>query len=275
MKPAFTKLVFFTVLLFQINPLPCSASDFLVLDGVIEPSLIVRVGSPVSGVLESVMVDRGDLVQKGQVIAELQSGVERASLDLAEARAGMDSSVRAREARHEFNLRKEKRFEGLAKNAVISFEDLDEARTNSLISMLELEEARDNQTLARLDLNRSMEVVRRMTILSPINGVVMSRSLTAGEYVENQTIVQLARIDPLHVEVFAHVTLLDRIHSGMKAEIRPAVYEGVVYEARVKVVDRVVDAASGTFGVRLELPNPDYSLPAGLKCRVTFINEQD
>ena len=42
------------------------------------------------------------------------------------------------------------------------------------------------------------------------------------------------------------------------------------YQARVKVVDQVVDAASGTFGVRLELPNPGYRLPAGLKCKVRF-----
>jgi hypothetical protein len=39
----------------------------------------------------------------------------------------------------------------------------------------------------------------------------------------------------------------------------------------VTVVDRVVDAASSTFGVRLELANPDYRLPAGLKCRVRFL----
>ena len=41
-------------------------------------------------------------------------------------------------------------------------------------------------------------------------------------------------------------------------------------QARGQVVDRVVDAASGTFGVRLELPNPNYALPAGLKCKVRF-----
>jgi hypothetical protein len=39
----------------------------------------------------------------------------------------------------------------------------------------------------------------------------------------------------------------------------------------VTVVDRVFDAASSTFGVRLELPNPDYSLPAGLRCRIRFL----
>ena len=42
------------------------------------------------------------------------------------------------------------------------------------------------------------------------------------------------------------------------------------HTARVKVVDPVIDAASGTFGVRLELPNPNYRLPAGLKCKVRF-----
>jgi multidrug efflux pump subunit AcrA (membrane-fusion protein) len=45
---------------------------------------------------------------------------------------------------------------------------------------------------------------------------------------------------------------------------------GGEYPATVTVVDRVVDAASGTFGVRLELPNPDRALSAGLKCRVRF-----
>lgn len=41
--------------------------------------------------------------------------------------------------------------------------------------------------------------------------------------------------------------------------------------ATVTVVDRVIDAAIGTFGVRLSLPNPDYRLPAGLRCQVRFL----
>ena len=43
-----------------------------------------------------------------------------------------------------------------------------------------------------------------------------------------------------------------------------------VRTAKVSIVDRVVDASSGTFGVRLELPNPGHRLPGGLKCRVRF-----
>jgi hypothetical protein len=45
---------------------------------------------------------------------------------------------------------------------------------------------------------------------------------------------------------------------------------GGTYIAKVIIVDRVIDAASGTFGVRLEIPNPEYQLPAGPKCRMIF-----
>ena len=58
----------------------------------------------------------------------------------------------------------------------------------------------------------------------------------------------------------------DRVRAG---EVL-AVIENGEYAARVKVVDRVVDAASGTFGVRLELPNPQGAVPAGVKCKVRF-----
>jgi membrane fusion protein (multidrug efflux system) len=56
----------------------------------------------------------------------------------------------------------------------------------------------------------------------------------------------------------------------MRAKVIPEAPIGGQYTAEVKIVDKVIDAASGTFGVRLELPNPNYRLPAGLKCKVIF-----
>jgi len=79
-----------------------------------------------------------------------------------------------------------------------------------------------------------------------------------------------ARPDPLRVEVIAPVALLGKIAVGARAEMQPEAPVAGSYPAIVAVVDRVVDAASGTFGVRLELPNPDYRLPAGLTCKVRF-----
>ena len=61
-----------------------------------------------------------------------------------------------------------------------------------------------------------------------------------------------------------------RLRPGMKAEVQAEPPLSGRYQATVLVVDRVVDSASGTFGVRLELPNPKGEVPAGVKCRVSF-----
>ena len=57
----------------------------------------------------------------------------------------------------------------------------------------------------------------------------------------------------------------------MRAELTPELSNAGVQVASVTIVDRVVDATSGTFGVRLELPNTDHALPSGLRCRVRFL----
>ena len=56
----------------------------------------------------------------------------------------------------------------------------------------------------------------------------------------------------------------------MKAKVFPEEPIGGKYIARVVIVDQVIDAASGTFGIRLELPNNKYKIPAGLRCQVEF-----
>jgi hypothetical protein len=98
----------------------------------------------------------------------------------------------------------------------------------------------------------------------------VERLLSPGEFAKQTPILKLAQIDPLRVEVIAPVALLKKIAVGMRAQIMLEAPVNGAYEARVTVVDRVVDAASGTFGVRLELPNPGYKLPAGLKCKARF-----
>ena len=252
---------------------PDADAESIIIDGLIEPFLLVKVGSPVAGILETVRVDRGDMVTAGQALATLQSGVEKATMELARARAEMESSIKAKQSKLDYLVREQKRMEHLHDQSLIAFEALDESRTNSSLARLELEEAVQNKRLAELELKRSTEVVNRMTIYSPITGVVTNRFLTPGEYVENQPILQLAQINPLNVEVFVPVELLGAIKAGMRAEVLPEKPAGGVYRASVTIVDRVVDAASGTFGVRLELPNVQGKLQAGLKCRVTFFKD--
>ena len=75
---------------------------------------------------------------------------------------------------------------------------------------------------------------------------------------------------PLLVETFLPVEYFAKITAGQTAQVTTSGAVAGTYQATITVVDRVFDAASKTFGVRLELPNPDYALPAGQVCRVSF-----
>jgi RND family efflux transporter MFP subunit len=250
-----------------------TASEAAEFDGVIEPYMVVKVGSGVYGILETVDVDRGDFVKKGQALATLQSDVEKATMEVARARAEMEASMKAKQSNLDFYTRKKQMNEELYKKKVLPFGQMDEIETNRALAEMQLQEAVENKKLAELEYKRTVEAVKRMTIRSPVNGVVVERYLSPGEYIENQAVMKLAQIDPLNVEVIIPVTQYASVKAGMRAKVMPEDPVGGQYMAEVKIVDRVIDAASGTFGVRLELPNPNHRLPAGLKCKVIFLGK--
>jgi multidrug efflux pump subunit AcrA (membrane-fusion protein) len=135
----------------------------------------------------------------------------------------------------------------------------------------QMKEAILNLEIARLDVTRSEELLKQRRFISPIDGVVVERTLVPGEYRNEQTpILTLAQINPLKVEVFVPLAYYRRIAIGSTAQVRPDNPIGGNHTATVTVVDQVFDAASGTFGVRLNLPNADLRLPAGVRCRIVF-----
>ncbi len=248
-------------------PLVSESAEF---DGVIEPYMTIKVGSGMYGILETVNAERGEYVIKGQVVATLQSAVEKATMEAAQARAEMEAGIKAKQANLDFYTRKKRMNEELYKKQVLPFSQMDEIETNRILAEMQLQEALESKRLAELEYKRAAEVVNRMTIRSPINGMVVERYLSPGEYIENQSILRLAQVDPLNVEVILPVAFFPSIRVGEKAKVIPEAPIGGQYIAEVKIVDQVIDAASGTFGVRLELPNPNHKLPAGLKCKVIF-----
>lgn len=244
------------------------------LDGVIEPYVVVNVSAPVEGLVEQVAVDRGHLVEQGQVLATLESSLERAEVALARFRSEREAAIQTGRTRIEFGSCRFDRMEKLFKeNAFIPLNDLDEAETTKRLAEAGLLEAVENRRLAELELQRASVALALRTIHSPIRGVVVERFRFSGEFANDQTLVlKLAQLDPLRVEVFAPVAMLGEVVGG--AQVVPEAPMNQVYVARVTVVDRVADAASGMFVVRLELPNPGYLLPARLKCKVRFLHEQ-
>jgi RND family efflux transporter MFP subunit len=218
------------------------------IDCLIEPNMTIELSSPVSGVLETILVDRSDAVTKGQVVATLKSDIEQVKVEASKETLNL-SRVEQRRAIE------------LYRDNALTLSEKEQADHEVALNELEVEHA-----LANLELRK---------IRSPIDGVVADRYLMPGEFIEDNPILKLAQLDPLRVEVVAPVTYFGSITNGMHAEVKTEFgsFENLV--AEVIVVDKVIDAASGTFGIRLELNNQDYRIPGGLKCTVRFFNEQE
>ena len=209
----------------------------------LEPRLIAQIGSPVEGTIAEVLVERGSMVNRGDVLVRLNNAVETATVNL-------------KRAQEEFGERKVARNEDLFSKQLISASEKDELETQT--------------RLAHLERRQQEEVLNLRTIRSPMDGVVVERFLAPGDRVQHDKIMKIAQIHPLNVEVVAPVELFGSVRTGMIGEVSLAPLIKGRHLARVVVVDRVVDAASGTFGIRLELSNPDLRIPAGIECSVVI-----
>lgn len=242
------------------------------LDCVIEAKQMVELGSSEQGVVTELAVERGDAVETGAVVARLDSGIQTLAVELARHRAERTVEIKASAERLEYRRREIGRLRKLYEKDIVSTKSLDEAEVERRLAIYNLKAARLEQEMAKLELRLAEERLNRRTIRSPVNGVIVEVTMAPGELAHDQSqLVTIAVIDPLNVEIFAPITLYGTIKRGMLAEVQLENPVGGLYKARVAVVDRVLDTASDTFGVRLELPNADHSIPAGLRCRVRFL----
>lgn len=242
-----------------------------VFDCVMDPADIIDVGAPVAGVLENVSIRRGVVVIEGQIIAQLESSVERATIGLLATRANSDVAIQAQTARRDLIQIQQERTATLVERNVASADQLQEVEAELVTANALLAQAVLDQEISAQELARAQQQLAQRTIKSPIDGVVLTRNLSSGEFVGSNTpIVSIVQLDPLLIEAFLPVELYPQISTGQTATIAPAAPITDTYEAKVIAFDQVFDAASGTFGVELELPNPDGLLPAGHRCLLTF-----
>ncbi|HSC69569.1 MAG TPA: efflux RND transporter periplasmic adaptor subunit [Cellvibrio sp.] len=239
----------------------------------IEPSVVVEMASPIEGVISEVLVDKNDVVKKGDVVARLDAGLETATAELRRVQAELTSDVQAQKLALEFSNRALIRVQDLYEKKAASFSELDKLKTEHAIAQQQLQQALDRKRQAELEHKRALADLQRRTLVSPIDGVVVDRMKEPGEHIDFDPVLKLAQLDPLRVEVFAPASLYGKVKAGMKASVFPDL--GVAdrsYPAEVTLVDQVIDGPSNTFGIRLAFPNPGNRLPSGLKCRVTFDN---
>ena len=245
-------------------------TDSVTVVGNLEGQASVEVASKVNGRLEEVTVRIGDRVAKGSVLArvearELQEQVRQAEAAFDVARA----TVRQREADLKFAQTNLDRSRSLFERQLLPRQTLDDAdaRQQSSHAQLDLSRAQFNQAQARLD---ELRITLASTeIRSPVNGFVGKRLLDPGAFVSpNTPVVSVVEIS--RVRLVANVVEKDlrRVRVGSAAQVEVDAFPGEHFEGRIARLAPVLDPATRTAQMEVEVPNDDFRLKPGMYSRV-------
>ena len=240
--------------------------------GIVKPVTTVQVGTYVSGPILSIDVDYNTPVRKGQRVAQIdpapfQVKVQRAEANLATAHA------RVRKARADLRLKAltlDRNRQLRAKNFLAETElDAAESDHEQAAAQLALEEAGVQQAAAELEEARIN--LRYTDILSPVDGVVVSRSVNVGQTVaasfQTPTLFEIAQ-DLTKMQVNASVSEADIgvVHEGQPASFRVDAFQDRTFQGVVKQVRNapVTVESVVTYDVVIEVENPDLALRPGM-----------
>jgi len=240
----------------------------------LEPWQVVEVRAPVDGMIATIAVNRGDTVRRGQPLVTLQSEAEKVGVESAAYRSRMQGQITAARNRIDYATKKLVRMTDLQKQNFMSAQALDEADAEKRLAESELQSAVEASELARIEFQRAKELLAMRTMTAPFAGVVVDRMLNPGDLAESgsgrKPVLKVAQIDPIRADVPLPAAMFGQVRSGTKAVVTAAVGGGR-FDAIVRSVDRVIDAASGTFVVRLEIANPQGLVPGGSRCTADIV----
>ena len=233
----------------------------------------VKVSTAVSGLISEILVDQGDRVQKGQVLAALESSVEQAEFEMAKIKASNGGPVDAARAQNDLAVAVAERYLKLkAANASgIAGSQIQEAQAQARVTESQLRNAEKELEAAKLEADRSQALLERRKVRSPIDGIVVERLMNAGEHsYEQSNILTLAKIDPLEVVAYLPIEYYNQVEIGAPATVSLAAPFTSDRPADISFIDKVLHTGSGTFGVKLKMANPDWSISSGVRCTIRF-----
>jgi RND family efflux transporter MFP subunit len=236
----------------------------------------VDVVPKVGGRLESVAVRLGDPVAKGQLLAQVEDRELREQLRQTEASMDVSrATIRQREADLKNAQTSLARSKNLFDRNLIARQALDdaEARFDAAVAQVDLAKAQATQSQARLDeLRINLSNTR---IVSPVDGFVGSRRLDPGAFVGTNSAF-MSVVDIHLVRLVANLVERDlsRVGTGMEATVNVDAYPGETFKGRVARLAPVLDPATRTAEMEVEVPNPGSRLKPGMYARVEFVVKQ-
>jgi RND family efflux transporter MFP subunit len=245
-------------------------SEQLTVVGNLVGAQTVEIVSKVSGRLQDVAVRIGDRVSRGQTIGVVEDREFREQVKQAEASFEVgQATIRQREADLKFAETNLDRSKNLFDRQLLPRQSLDdaEARQQAAAAQLDLARAQFEQAKARLEELRI--TLANTRILSPVDGFVGRRNVDPGTYVSPNVPVASV-VDIKFVRLVANLVERDlrRVDAGAPADVDVDAFPGETFKGRVARVAPVLDPATRTATMEIEVPNPDYRLKPGMYARV-------
>ena len=243
---------------------PANIMNSITATGTIEPVTSVTVGTQVSGIVSKLFVDYNSVVKKGQVIAELDKTNLKSQLNTAKTQlATAQSQLNYQTANY-------KRYKTLFEKGLVAADDFDNAK-------LSYTQAKEQVASAKEEVQRAQTNLGYATITSPIDGVVLSKSVEEGQTVaasfstpELFTIAQ----DLTNMQVVADVDEADigDVKEGERVTFTVDAYPDDTFEGEVKQVRQEATTTNNvvTYEVVISAPNADLKLKPGLTANVTI-----
>ena len=243
---------------------PANIMNSITATGTIEPVTSVTVGTQVSGIVSKLFVDYNSVVKKGQVIAELDKTNLMSQLNTAKTQlATAQSQLNYQTANY-------KRYKTLFEKGLVAADDFDNAK-------LSYTQAKEQVASAKEEVQRAQTNLGYATITSPIDGVVLSKSVEEGQTVaasfstpELFTIAQ----DLTNMQVVADVDEADigDVKEGERVTFTVDAYPDDTFEGEVKQARQEATTTNNvvTYEVVISAPNADLKLKPGLTANVTI-----
>lgn len=235
-------------------------------EGFTEPYADIRLAASEMGTLASVAVKEGDSVKAGQVMASLDDQVLRVSLEVAKASMeaqGPLNSARAELEAHQLELGK---LMELRERNHASQKEVDRVANEVKIAMSRLLSVQEDLKIKALEYRRIEAQLRQRQVRSPIDGVVTEVFKDHGEFVSpgDPGVARIVQLDPLIMVFSVPVQQRGAIREGQSVGLRIG-ESGAEAMGTVEYVSRTADGGSGTYRVKVRLPNPDQKWVSGEK----------
>jgi len=246
----------------------------LVLPASLEGLEQTEIDARANGYVRRWLVDLGDSVAQGQLLAELDTPELDRELEQAQARlAQSDAAISEASATHEFSRAVLARYQELAPQGIASRQDLEQKLSQSNIDQAHLAVVRAERSSQLANVHRLQQLKLFARVVAPFAGTITERSIVRGKLVaagSGQHLFKIAVLDPVRVFVQVPQSLVAGLAPGLPAQVRVAQQRGSVWQGSVARTASSLDPTSRTMSVEIRVPNADHRLLPGMYGEVTL-----